>query len=334
MMRPILEIDRLKTYFFTRDGVVRAVDDVSYELYPGETLGVVGESGCGKSVTALSVLRLIARPGRIVEGEIRLSGTNLLAVSEAEMREIRGNEISMIFQEPMTSLNPVLTVGWQIAETLMLHQHLSRRDAYNKAVEMLEVVRIPEAERRVQEYPFRLSGGMRQRIMIAMALSCNPKVLLADEPTTALDVTVQAQILQLIQELKKRLGTAVILITHDLGVVAETAQRVVVMYAGRKVEETSVEALFNRPRHPYTLGLMRSMPRVNRSPRLRRNRLTEIPGMLPGLNDVSIGCSFAPRCTFVVARCRAEYPPLVEHAPGHWSACWQQAEVAEVPFRD
>jgi peptide/nickel transport system ATP-binding protein len=329
MVKPILEIDRLKTLFFTRDGIVRAVDDVSCVLYPGETLGIVGESGCGKSVTALSVLRLIARPGRIVEGEIRLSGKNLLAVSEAEMRNIRGNEISMIFQEPMTSLNPVLTIGWQIAETLMLHQKLSRRDALDKAIEMLRTVRIPEAERRVRDYPFRLSGGMRQRVMIAMALSCNPRVMLADEPTTALDVTIQAQVLSLMQELKDRLGTAIILITHDLGIVAETAQRVVVMYAGRKVEEAPVEALFEQPRHPYTLGLMKSVPRLNKAPPkpAQRQRLAEIPGMLPPLSESSVGCSFAPRCTFAVARCRTESPPLLEHAPGHWSACWQQAQL-------
>ena len=332
--KPVLEIDRLKTHFFTRDGVVRAVDGVSYALYPGETLGVVGESGCGKSITALSVLRLIARPGRIVEGEIRLAGRNLLGLSEAQMRGIRGNEISMIFQEPMTSLNPVLTVGWQIAETLMLHQHLSRRDAYDRAVEMLKLVRIPEAERQAGEYAFRLSGGMRQRVMIAMALSCNPKVMLADEPTTALDVTIQAQILQLMLELKERLGTAIILITHDLGVIAESAQRVVVMYAGRKVEEALVEGLFERPRHPYTLGLMRSVPRLDKAALMvKPKRLMEIPGMVPALKDIPAGCIFAPRCTFVVARCRTECPPLEEHAPGHWSACWEQARVAAAMHR-
>jgi oligopeptide/dipeptide ABC transporter ATP-binding protein len=333
---PVLEIDRLKTHFFTRDGIVRAVDGVSYSLYPGETLGVVGESGCGKSITALSVLRLIAPPGRIVEGEIRLAGRNLLALSEAEMRAIRGNEISMIFQEPMTSLNPVLTIGRQIAETLILHQDLSRSAAHEKAVEMLRLVRIPEAERRVDEYPFQLSGGMRQRVMIAMALSCNPKVLLADEPTTALDVTIQAQILQLMLDLKERLGTAVILITHDLGVIAETAQRVVVMYAGRKVEEASVEALFERPRHPYTLGLMKSVPRLDKAAFdvERRKRLMEIPGMVPALKNIPAGCIFAPRCAFAVTRCRTEYPPLEEHAPRHWSACWEHARVAEAVSRD
>jgi peptide/nickel transport system ATP-binding protein len=334
--KPILEIDSLKTHFFTRDGVVRAVDGVSCALNPGETLGVVGESGCGKSITALSVLRLIARPGRIVEGEIRLAGRNLLALSEAEMRTIRGNEISMIFQEPMTSLNPVLTVGRQIAETLILHQDLSRSAAHDKAVEMLRLVRIPEAERRVHEYPFQLSGGMRQRVMIAMALSCNPKVLLADEPTTALDVTIQAQILHLMLDLKERLGTAIILITHDLGVIAETAQRAVVMYAGRKVEEASVEALFEQPRHPYTLGLMKSVPRLDKAALdiTGHRRLAEIPGMVPALKNIPDGCIFAPRCAFAVKRCRVEYPPLEEHAPGHWSACWEQARVAAAVVRD
>jgi oligopeptide/dipeptide ABC transporter ATP-binding protein len=334
--KPILEIDSLKTHFFTRDGVVRAVDGVSCALNPGETLGVVGESGCGKSITALSVLRLIARPGRIVEGEIRLAGRNLLALSEAEMRTIRGNEISMIFQEPMTSLNPVLTVGRQIAETLILHQDLSRSAAHDRAVEMLRLVRIPEAERRVHEYPFQLSGGMRQRVMIAMALSCNPKVLLADEPTTALDVTIQAQILHLMLDLKERLGTAIILITHDLGVIAETAQRAVVMYAGRKVEEASVEALFEQPRHPYTLGLMKSVPRLDKAALdiTGHRRLAEIPGMVPALKNIPDGCIFAPRCAFAVKRCRVEYPPLEEHAPGHWSACWEQARVAAAVARD
>jgi peptide/nickel transport system ATP-binding protein len=333
--KPILEIDRLKTHFFTRDGVVRAVDGVSWALYPGETLGVVGESGCGKSITALSVLRLIARPGRIVEGEIRLAGRNLLALPEAEMRAIRGNEISMIFQEPMTSLNPVLTVGRQIAETLILHQDLSRSAARDKAVEMLRLVRISEAERRVDEYPFQLSGGMRQRVMIAMALSCNPKVLLADEPTTALDVTIQAQILHLMLDLKERLGTAIILITHDLGVIAETAQRAVVMYAGRKVEEASVEALFEQPRHPYTLCLMKSVPRLDKAALdPERRRLAEIPGMVPALRKIPPGCIFAPRCAFAVERCRHERPSLEEHAPGHWSACWEQALVAAGAARD
>jgi peptide/nickel transport system ATP-binding protein len=328
---PILEIDDLKTHFFTRDGVVRAVDGVSYSLARGETLGVVGESGCGKSITALSVLRLVpSPPGRIVGGAIRFEGSDLLTRSEAEMRQLRGNDISMIFQEPMTSLNPVLTIGHQIAETLTLHQGLSRRAALDRAVEMLTLVRIPEAERRIRQYPHHLSGGMRQRVMIAMALSCNPKVLIADEPTTALDVTIQAQILNLMHELKQKLDTAVILITHDLGVVAETAQRVVVMYAGRKVEEAPVAELFAAPLHPYTRGLMASVPRLGAALDDQRHRLTEIPGMVPSLRDMPRGCSFAPRCGFATERCRGEFPPLETARPGHAVACWNwQSVLAE-----
>jgi oligopeptide/dipeptide ABC transporter ATP-binding protein len=328
---PILEIDDLKTYFYTRDGVVRAVDGVSYSLAKGETLGVVGESGCGKSITALSVLRLVPTPpGRIVGGAIRFQGEDLLTRSEAGMRALRGNDISMIFQEPMTSLNPVLTIGRQIAETLTLHQGLSRRGALARAVEMLTLVRIPEAERRIRQYPHQLSGGMRQRVMIAMALSCNPKVLIADEPTTALDVTIQAQILNLMQELKEKLGTAVILITHDLGVVAETAQRVVVMYAGRKVEEASVEDLFAAPLHPYTRGLMASVPRLGAALDDRRHRLAEIPGMVPSLRGTLQGCSFAPRCRFATERCRTDRPELEPARPAHTVACWNwQAVLAD-----
>jgi len=331
LAEPILEIDQLQTHFFTRDGVVRAVDGVSYSLRKGETLGVVGESGCGKSITALSVLRLVpSPPGRIVGGAIRFEGQDLLARTEADMRALRGNDISMIFQEPMTSLNPVLTIGRQIAETLMLHQGLSRRAALARAVEMLTLVRIPEGERRIKQYPHQLSGGMRQRVMIAMALSCNPKVLIADEPTTALDVTIQAQILNLMQELKDKLGTAVILITHDLGVVAETAQRVVVMYAGRKVEEATVEDLFAAPLHPYTRGLMASVPRLGAALDERRHRLAEIPGMVPSLRGMPRGCSFAPRCRFASERCRTDRPELEAARPGHAVACWNwQAVLAD-----
>jgi oligopeptide/dipeptide ABC transporter ATP-binding protein len=324
----ILEIAALRTHFFTRDGIVRAVDGVSLRLGRGETLGVVGESGCGKSVTALSILRLIpSPPGRIVGGTIRFQGRNLLELGEDEMRRLRGNEISMIFQEPMTSLNPVLTIGRQIAETLMLHQGLSRRAAFDRAVEMLRLVRIPEAERRIRQYPHELSGGMRQRVMIAMALSCDPKVLIADEPTTALDVTIQAQILELIGELKEKLGTAVILITHDLGVVAETAQRVVVMYAGRNVEEASVEELFAAPLHPYTRGLMAAVPRLGSALGHERRRLAEIPGMVPSLRDAMPGCSFAPRCAYATARCRSELPPAETARPDHPVACWNWRTV-------
>jgi peptide/nickel transport system ATP-binding protein len=325
---PLLEVDDLRTWFYTRDGVVRAVDGVSYRVYPGETLAVVGESGCGKSVTSLSILRLIASPpGKIVGGRLVFAGRNLLELTEAEMRGIRGNEISMIFQEPMTSLNPVLTIGFQIAEALVLHAGLDRRAATERAVEMLRLVNIPEPERRVTQYPHELSGGMRQRVMIAMALSCNPKLLIADEPTTALDVTIQAQILDLMRGLKAKTGAAIVLITHDLGVVAEMAQRVVVMYAGRKVEEAPVEALFARPLHPYTKGLLGSIPRLAEAVEGRK-RLAEIPGMVPSLKEAVPGCLFAPRCPHATARCAAEYPPLQEESPGHSVACWEWRTLA------
>ncbi|HWB50449.1 MAG TPA: ABC transporter ATP-binding protein [Stellaceae bacterium] len=321
----MLEIDDLQTHFLTQAGVVRAVDGVSYGVRAGETLGVVGESGCGKSVTALSVLRLVASPpGRIVGGAVRFNGANLLDLSEAEMEDIRGNEISMIFQEPMTSLNPLLTVGRQISEAIVLHQGLGARAAMDKAVEMLRRVSIPEPERRAQAYPHQLSGGMRQRVMIAMALSCNPKVLIADEPTTALDVTIQAQILDLMRELQETTGTAIILITHDMGVVAENADRVVVMYAGRKVEEANAKELFDNPGHPYTRGLLGSLPKLDVAARsdARRSRLNEIKGMVPSLLDLPAGCTFAPRCEFASDECRAAYPPLGERRPGHFIACW------------
>ncbi len=322
---PVLAVEDLQTYFYTRRGLLKAVDRVSFSVGAGETLAIVGESGCGKSITALSVMRLVpSPPGRIVGGSVRLRGRDLLRLSEEEMRQIRGNEISMIFQEPMTSLNPVLTIGNQISEALILHQDVSRKAAMERAVEMLRLVRIPEPERRAREYPHQLSGGMRQRAMIAMALACNPKVLLADEPTTALDVTIQAQILELILELQQRLGTAVVLITHDLGVVAETAQRVIVMYAGRKVEEADVTSLFDEPLHPYTRGLMGSIPRLDMPETGTKgaDRLQEIPGMVPPLNALPPGCAFAPRCAMATEKCQAEYPPYRELRPGHWSACW------------
>jgi peptide/nickel transport system ATP-binding protein len=319
---PLLEVDDLKTHFFTRDGVVRAVDGVSFTVRPGETLALVGESGCGKSVTSLSVMRLIASPGRIVGGAIRFEGHDLLALSEADMRKVRGNQVSMVFQEPMTSLNPVLTVGSQIAETLVLHRGLGRAEAWGRAIEMLRLVNIPEPARRASEYPHQMSGGMRQRVMIAMALACDPKLLIADEPTTALDVTIQAQILDLMRGLQAKTGTAIMLITHDLGVVAEMAQRVVVMYAGRKVEEAPVEELFARPRHPYTRGLMNSMPRLG-SGHGSRKRLQEIPGMVPSLREPVAGCAFASRCPYAVERCRVEAPILEAKAEGHTVACWQ-----------
>jgi peptide/nickel transport system ATP-binding protein len=323
--KPLLEIANLQTHFFTAAGVVRAVDGVSWDVRAGEVLGVVGESGCGKSVTALSILRLVADPpGRIVGGAIRFEGTNLLELSEAEMEAVRGNDISMIFQEPMTSLNPLMTIGRQISEAIALHQGLARRGAMDQATEMLRRVHIPEPERRVEAYPHQLSGGMRQRAMIAMALSCNPKLLIADEPTTALDVTIQAQILDLMRELQDTFGTAIVLITHDMGVVAENADRVVVMYAGRKVEEASADDLFERPGHPYTKGLLGSLPNLEVAAHTdaRRARLNEIKGMVPSLANLPRGCSFAPRCSFATSQCRAEYPPLLAHRPGHWVACW------------
>jgi len=321
----ILQVDDLQTHFFTAIGTVRAVDGVSYALRSGETLGVVGESGCGKSVSALSILRLVANPpGRIVGGAIRFEGRNLLELSESEMERIRGNEISMIFQEPMTSLNPLFTIGRQVSEAIALHQGLSRKEAMDRAVEMLRRVYIPEPERRVHAYPHQLSGGMRQRVMIAMALSCNPKVLIADEPTTALDVTIQAQILDLMRELQETFGTAIVLITHDMGVVAENADRVVVMYAGREVEEAAAADLFDNPGHPYTKGLLGSIPHLDAAARGNggRTRLNEIKGMVPSLFDLPPGCSFAPRCTHATERCRGEAPALEEQRPGHWVACW------------
>ena len=324
---PLLEIEGLKTYFFTPAGVVKAVDGVSYCVRSGETLGVVGESGCGKSVTALSILRLVADPpGRIVGGAIRLEGRNLLDLGQQEMEQLRGNEISMVFQEPMTSLNPLYTVGHQISEAIALHEGLPKRRAMVKAVEMLRRVSIPEPEQRAQSYPHQLSGGMRQRVMIAMALSCNPKVLIADEPTTALDVTIQAQILELMRELQQAYGMAVVLITHDMGVVAENADRVVVMYAGKKVEEADVEALFEQPAHPYTRGLLQSIPHLDEAGKPGpRVRLNEIKGMVPSLAHLPTGCSFAPRCRQASDQCRASPPPLKEHWPGHWVACWHAA---------
>jgi len=326
---PLLDVQNLKTHFYTRDGVVRAVNGVSFSVMPGETLAIVGESGCGKSVTSLSILRLIASPpGRIVEGRILFGGRDLLQLSEREMRSVRGNEISMVFQEPMTSLNPVLTIGRQIAETLTLHRGLSRADAMARSVDMLRLVNIPEPQRRVRAYPHQLSGGMRQRVMIAMALACDPRLLIADEPTTALDVTIQAQILELMRGLKEKTGAAIVLITHDLGVVAEMAQRVVVMYAGRKVEEAPVQALFSSPRHPYTRGLLNSVPRLTEAGMPGRKRLAEIAGMVPSLRDELVGCAFAARCGHATSRCRGESPALEEKAPGHLAACWESARVS------
>jgi peptide/nickel transport system ATP-binding protein len=318
----LLEVENLQTHFGTPDGVVRAVEGLSFHIDAGETVAIVGESGCGKSVTSMSILRLIAEPPGKIAGKIRFQGRNLLELSEQEMRSIRGNDISMIFQEPMTSLNPVLTVGRQIGETLRLHQGMNARQAEAKAVEMLTLVGIPAPGRRVREYPHQLSGGMRQRVMIAMALACNPKLLIADEPTTALDVTIQAQILDLMRDLKTRLGSAIMLITHDLGVVAEMAQRVVVMYAGRKVEEADVREIFAAPRHPYTRGLIGAVPKLGSSlVEGGRTKLAEIPGLVPSLRQQIVGCAFAGRCALATDLCRRTAPAIEAKMPGHLVAC-------------
>jgi peptide/nickel transport system ATP-binding protein len=321
----LLEVRELMTHFFTDDGVVRAVDGVSYAVHAGETLAVVGESGSGKSVTALSILRLVATPpGRIVGGSIRFRGRDLLSLSEAEMRAIRGKEISMIFQEPMTSLNPVYTCGEQILEVLVLHEKLSRSAARERAIELLKKVGIPSPEQRVDDYPHQMSGGMRQRVMIAMALACKPALLIADEPTTALDVTIQAQILELLKRLRRELGMAVLLITHDLGVVAETADRVAVMYAGQVVEYCGVRDAFRSTRHPYTAGLLASLPRLG----AERDRLRVIPGNVPNPVRFPTGCRFHPRCPIAVERCRVEMPALRDVGGGHLARCFRAEEIA------
>jgi len=328
----LLEVRNLRTYFFTEEGVVRAVDGVSYEVQEGETVALVGESGSGKSVSALSIMRLIPQPpGRIVGGEILFEGRDLLKLPESEMRSIRGNRIAMVFQEPMTSLNPVLTIGRQLTETLELHLRLDHRSAWKRAVELLEMVGIPDAERRLHDYPHQFSGGMRQRVMIAMALSCNPRLLIADEPTTALDVTIQAQILELIKKLSTQLGTAVILITHNLGVVARYADRVNVMYAGRIVEQGTSRDIYKDPRHPYTLGLLASVPRLDEA---RKERLDPIEGMPPDLVNLPPGCYFRPRCRYAVQRCEEEYPPLqAVGGNGHRSACWVADQLGAMARR-
>jgi len=311
-MPHLLEVRDLQTQFSTRAGLVRAVDGVSFYLDRGELLGLVGESGCGKSITALSVMRLIAPPGKIVSGEIIFDGKNLLSLSDREMRQIRGDEIAMIFQDPMTSLNPVFRVGEQIAEALRLHRKLSRKDARAAAIEAMQEVAIPDPARRVDDYPHQLSGGMRQRVMIAMALACNPKLLIADEPTTALDVTIQAQILELLNELRKTRELAVLLITHDLGVVAEVADRVAVMYTGRIVEESPVEELFARPKHPYTEGLLRSVPKLTAEHVAKAERLETIEGVVPRPTDLPPGCHFAPRCPYRLPRCTEGEIPVYD----------------------
>jgi len=322
--QPLLQIRDLQTYFFSDSGIVRAVDGVSFDVHAGQTLAVVGESGSGKSVTALSILRLVAEPpGRIVGGSVRFKGRELLEAPPREMRAIRGKEISMIFQEPMTSLNPVYTCGEQIIETLVLHEKISRQAARKRAIEMLELVGIPSPGHRVDDYPHQMSGGMRQRVMIAMALACHPSVLIADEPTTALDVTIQAQILELLQRLQKELGMAVILITHDLGVVAETADHVAVMYAGRVVEYCDVRAAFRKPLHPYTAGLQASLPKLGTT----QARLRVIPGSVPNPANFPVGCRFHPRCPVAQNRCLSD-PDLVAVEPGHLSRCLRADEIA------
>jgi oligopeptide/dipeptide ABC transporter ATP-binding protein len=329
----LLEVKGLRTEFRSGGSSFAAVDGISFSLAPGETLGIVGESGCGKSVTSLSIMRLVPNPpGRITGGEIKLEGRNLLDLPESEMRAVRGDDIAMIFQEPMTSLNPVQTVGEQIVEAVQLHRSLSAADARARALEMLQLVKIPSPETRLDEYPHQLSGGMRQRVMIAMALACDPKLLIADEPTTALDVTIQAQILDLLRDLRERTGAAIMLITHDLGVVAELAHRVIVMYSGRIVEEAPVDLLFADPQHPYTLGLLGSIPRLGSD---GDERLTAIEGVVPNPYALPPGCRFSPRCPLADQKCRAEQPALREIAPGHRAACWKApldlvlAEAAE-----
>jgi peptide/nickel transport system ATP-binding protein len=317
----LLRVEGLRTYFYSEAGVAKAVDGVSFVVEHGDTLGIVGESGCGKSVTALSIMRLVPQPpGRIESGEVLFDGQRVLELSKAEMRGIRGNKISMIFQEPMTSLNPVFRIGDQISEAIRLHQGLSKREAYAKSVEMLRVVGIPSAEKRVRDYPHQLSGGMRQRVMIAMAISCRPKLMIADEPTTALDVTIQAQILDIMQKLKEETGASIILITHNMGVIAETAQKIIIMYAGKLMERAMVEELFENPRHPYTESLLRSIPRLDQLGQKRK--LHVIPGIVPSLLNVPEGCKFNDRCERSFPRCSEEEPPLFEIGSGHTCRCW------------
>ncbi|MDA0353281.1 MAG: ABC transporter ATP-binding protein [Chloroflexi bacterium] len=326
-MAKLLEVKNLRTHFFTEEGVVRAVDGVTWDLDEGETLALVGESGCGKSVTAMSILRLIPNPpGRIVDGEIMFEGRDLLKVSDSEMRSIRGNDIAMVFQEPMTSLNPVLTIGAQIRESIQLHLGLEESEATARAIELLELVGIPEAGQRIKDYPHQFSGGMRQRVMIAMALSCNPKLLIADEPTTALDVTIQAQILEIMANLSQEFGTAVLVITHNLGVVARYADRVNVMYAGEIVESGTAVDVFKRARHPYTVGLLESVPRLDDT---EHRRLSTIEGQPPLLVDPIPGCAFEPRCAWAIEKCQTEKPPLEEKEPGHKAACWRNPKTDE-----
>ena len=329
---PVLEVRNLKTQFKTQDGVVKAVDDVSFYVMPGETLGVVGESGCGKSMTGLSIMRLIpSPPGKIVAGEIFFNGDDILRMTDEQVRSIRGNDIAMIFQDPMTSLNPVLTINRQISEALQLHMGMNKGQARGRTIELLKMVGIPNAEERVDQYPHQFSGGMRQRVMIAMALSCNPKLLIADEPTTALDVTIQAQILDLMRTLQMERDTGVILVTHSMGVVAGMADRIQVMYAGHIVETASTEEIFANPRHPYTVGLLKSIPRLDAT---RKEKLEPIRGLPPDLIDLPDMCPFVPRCNYAREKCEQKNPPLLEVNPGHWSACWFWEEVSKESDQD
>lgn len=331
MSDPIIQVRHLKTYFKTDEGLAKAVDDVTFDVFPGETLGIVGESGCGKSVTALSIMRLIQTPpGQFAGGEIWYQGRDILKLPDEELRTIRGNNISMIFQEPMTSLNPVFTCGNQIMEAIILHQKLSKNDAKEKALEMLELVGIPDPHLRLGEYPHQLSGGMRQRIMIAMALSCNPSVLIADEPTTALDVTIQAQILELIQKLQKEMNLSVIMITHDLGVIAEIAHKVIVMYAGEIVEQGDANQIFHDPSHPYTIGLLKSIPNLSNVDE-HSEHLYNIKGMVPSATEFPQGCHFNPRCEFATETCRDQHPDLeeVENSNNHYTRCWEVNKLKE-----
>jgi oligopeptide/dipeptide ABC transporter ATP-binding protein len=330
----LLDVRDLKTYFFTRRGVVKAVDGVSFTINPGRALGIVGESGCGKSVTGLSIMRLVSPPGRMVGGEILLHGTDLLKLSDESMRKHRGKKIAMIFQDPMTSLNPVYTVGFQIAEAIQVHNDVSKREAWNRAVELMRAVAIPNAERQVKSYPHELSGGMRQRVMIAMAISCNPELLIADEPTTALDVTIQAQILELLDTLRQELNLSMLLITHDLGVVAETTDRIAVMYAGKIVEIASTREIFKNPQHPYTIGLLRCAPRITMVNGVSRRRLETIEGVVPSPLNLPPGCPFAARCPEVLPACREGEIMFTEVSPGHLVRCVPRGSEVRSPLSD
>jgi oligopeptide/dipeptide ABC transporter ATP-binding protein len=325
MAERLLEVNDLATYFFTADGVVKAVDGVSYHVDERETIAIVGESGSGKSVSALSVMRLVASPpGRVVHGEIKFEGNDLLKLSDADMRDIRGNDIAMVFQEPMTSLNPVLTIGYQLTEALRLHLGMSKREANDRAADLLQMVGIPDSARRLKDYPHQFSGGMRQRVMIALAVSCNPRLIIADEPTTALDVTIQAQVLEVMRDLADQFGTAIVIITHNLGVVARYAERVIVMYAGRIIESGKAADVYHDPQHPYTLGLLKSVPRLDED---RPEKLEAIEGLPPLVVDLPDACAFAPRCNFVIDKCHEKMPDLVETKPTHWARCIRSAEL-------